>query len=296
MDGRRRVAVIGTGALGTVFAWAAERGGADVTVCARTPVESLTLQIDGGTTTLATVPVTDPAAVEPADWVLVTTKAQDTVAAAPWLAALTGPGTTVVVLQNGIGRDEQVAPLAPAATVVPAVVYLSAERTAPGHVVHRRNRRVLLPPGPWVDGLAALLPGIEVVAELDFATASWRKLLANVAANPITALTLRRLDVLSEPEVRELTVTLLREAVAVGRAQGARLTDADIDATLAFYDAGNPDGGTSMLYDRLAGRPTEHAELSGTIVRLGRRHGVPVTANQALSALLGALDRGYGMA
>jgi 2-dehydropantoate 2-reductase len=289
VNGRTQVAVIGTGALGTVFAWAAERGGAGVTVCARTPVESLTLEIDGGTTTLATAPVTDPAAVGPADWVLVTTKTQDTASAGPWLDRLAGPDTTVVVLQNGIGRRERVAPLAPAATVVPAVVYLSAERAAPGHVVHRRNRRVLLPPGPWVDGLAAVLPGIEVTAEPDFATASWRKLLANVAANPITALTLRRVAVLAEPEVRELVVTLLREAVAVGRAEGARLTDEDIDTTLAFYDAGNPDGGTSMLYDRLAGRPMEHEEFSGVVTRLGRTHGIPTPANQAMYALLGAL-------
>lgn len=283
------VAVIGAGAIGTVFADAAERAGADVTVCARTAVDRLTLDLDGTSRTLRTVPTTDPGAVAVADWVLLTTKTQDTATARPWLAALCGPDTTVLVLQNGIGQRERVAPLARPATVVPAIVVVSAERTAPGRVRHHRGDQLRLPPGPWVDAVARLLPGLDVAAEPDFTTASWRKLLYNVAANPITALTLRRADVLHAPEIRELTRTLLREAVAVGRAAGADLTDADIDATLEFYDTAPPGGGTSMLYDRLAGRPLEHEEFSGTITRLGRANAIPTPTNQALYALLSAL-------
>jgi 2-dehydropantoate 2-reductase len=44
-----------------------------------------------------------------------------------------------------------------------------------------------------------------------------------------------------------------------------------------------------MLYDRLAERELENELISGAITGLGRRHGVPTPANQAMYALLGAL-------
>jgi ketopantoate reductase len=90
-------------------------------------------------------------------------------------------------------------------------------------------------------------------------------------------------------QVRPAAWVLLAEAVAVGMAEGARLSGEDVQRTLEFYDGFASEDGTSMLYDRLAGRPLEHEHVSGTVVRLGRRHGVPVPANQALYALPGAL-------
>lgn len=177
------------------------------------------------------------------------------------------------------------------ATVLPALVYVAVERVARGRVVRRRGRRVVLPAGPPARALAELLKGswLDVVEDPDFRTAAWRKMLGNVAANPVTALTGRRMGVVRDPKVRELMQVLLAEAVAVGIAEGAKLGPEDVPATMAFYDQFGEDDGTSMLYDRLAGRELENELLSGAITRLGRRHGVPTPANQAMYALLGAL-------
>lgn len=287
----RSVAVIGAGAIGTVFAAESRRAGLAPVVCARSPVDRLVLEQDGVTTELDVPVRTDPALVSAARWVLVTTKAQDTATIAPWLDRLCGRETAVMVLQNGVGHRERVEPLAGAATVVPALLYIIAERVAPGRVVHRRGKRVVLPAGPAARAFAELMAGstLEIVEEADFVTAAWGKLLRNVAANPITALTARRLDVMREAEVRRLAVTLLDEAVAVGVAEGARLGADDIRATLEALESFTAQDGTSMLYDRLAGRSLEHEEISGVVTRLGRRHGVATPANQAMYALLGAL-------
>ena len=45
-----------------------------------------------------------------------------------------------------------------------------------------------------------------------------------------------------------------------------------------------------MLYDRLAGRPTEHQYLTGEVVRRGDLHGIDVPTYRTLLALLEALD------
>ena len=96
--------------------------------------------------------------------------------------------------------------------------------------------------------------------------------------------------VLDVPSVRALTRGLLDEAIEAGRAEGALLEREDADRTLAFYDALPRDGGTSMLYDRLAGRRLEHDLLTGAVVRAAERHGIEVPLNRAILALLEGLD------
>jgi Ketopantoate reductase PanE/ApbA C terminal len=115
-------------------------------------------------------------------------------------------------------------------------------------------------------------------------TAAWRKMLGNVAANPVTALTRAGRRCCGEPEVRELVRVLLAEAVAVGLAEGARLgpedVPEDVSAKLAFYDRFRGEVGSSMLYDRLSGRELENELLSGVITKLGRLLGVPTPATR----------------
>jgi 2-dehydropantoate 2-reductase len=285
-----RVAVVGAGGVGTVLAAALHDAGQEVVVCARSSVGPMRLHRDGMTRRLDVPVVREPGEVTPAEWVLLCTKAQDTASAQPWMARLCGPGTVVVACQNGIDHRQRVSEVAGPATVLPALVYIAAERTEPGLVRHRRGRSVVVPDEPAGHRFVELAaPGVDVQTTDDFVTAAWRKLLTNVAANPITALTGRRVGVLADAEVRTLAAAVLAEAVAVGRAEGARLGPEDIEKTFGFFAGFGPEDGTSMLYDRLAGRPLEHEQLNGALAVLGRRHGIPTPANQALYALLGAL-------
>jgi 2-dehydropantoate 2-reductase len=254
-----RVAVVGGGAIGGFLAAAAQAAGCEVTLCVRTPIERLMIEIDGK---LREVPVqiaTDPSSQRAADWVLLATKAQDTSGAAAWLVRLTGAGTTIVVLQNGVGHLERIRPFVEDAAVVPALVYAFVELIGPRRILHHTGNRIVVPQGKHGAAFAKLLDGseIEVVQEADFTTAAWRKLLSNVAANPITALTMRRIGVMRESGIRELARGLLFEAAAAGRAAGVRLTDTDVEDVLALSVTYHDTGGSSMLYDRLASRPLE---------------------------------------
>jgi len=282
------VAVIGAGAIGGYVAAAAERGGQQVRLCVRSPLGSLRVD-HRGVVALPTVEILrDPGLADVVDCVVLTTKAHDSAAAGAWFPRLCGPQTVIVVMQNGIDHVERIQPLAPDNPVVPALVHIAADRVAPGHIVHRDGRRIVLPTSPASDVVARILGGdmLEIEQVGDFFTASWRKLLLNVAANPITALTCQRLGVLELPEVRELAAGILSEAVAVGNACGARLTDRDVTATLDAYTGFGPSVGTSMLADRLAGRPIEYELITSAVVRAARRHGIAVPLNQAVLALL----------
>lgn len=287
-----RVVVIGPGAVGGVLAAAAADNGHEVSLAVRTPFGALTLRRGPGEEREVAVPVhADPAELAPADWVLVTTKAQDTASAAAALRAATGPGSVVVVAQNGVDQERRVDGLVhPAARVRPAVVRIGAEAVAPGRIVHHGYGRLTLPAGPDAEGLRAVLGGgaggLEVQGVDDFRTAAWRKLMSNAVANPVTALTLRRNDALLDPAAHDLVAGLAREVAATGAAEGAALGEDDVDALLAHYGTMSPAQGTSMLYDRVGGRPLEVEYLTGAVVAAADRHGVDVPLNRTVLALL----------
>lgn len=291
------LAVVGAGSIGGYLAWQLRDAGHEVVLCVRTPFDHLEVTAGGATHVVDAPVVTEPqrlpAGLERgARWVLLATKAHHTPAAAPWLRALCGADTEgVVVLQNGVDHRERVAPYVGSTPVLPCVVNCAAEAVAPGRVVHHAYSSFDVPAGDLADRFAALLAGTDatVVPTDDFVTASWRKLIANITVSPITALTGRRMDVMADPGVQALAVGLAAECVAVANAVGARLDD---DLPRTFVDGVSRNAtssfGSSMLYDREAGRPTEHDALTGAVVRHGHRLGIPVPLNEAMLALLSA--------
>jgi 2-dehydropantoate 2-reductase len=293
-----RVAVVGLGSIGGVAAGClAAAGRYDVVACVRRPLDRLTLERpeDGkdNTVELPLRALTDPALAETADWVLLCTKAQQTAAAAPWLKKLCTSATRVAVLQNGIDHVARVKPLADGATVIPVIVYYNGERLAPDRVRLRHVGKYDVVVADDANGrsFAQLLEGTPLRVSLseDFTTLAWRKLLIN-AVHPITALVLQRQAVLRRPDVQELCRAVLEEAIAVARADGARLADDEVARTMATLMTFSGELGTSMYFDRLAGRKLEVEALTGAIVAAAKRHGIATPLNGALLTLLRAAN------
>lgn len=286
------IALVGAGSIGGYVAWQLARAGNSLTLCVRSPFEQLVVEDAAGAHPVAAAVLSDPAKLVPAEWVVLATKAHQTDAAAAWLKAACGPATrAVVVLQNGVEHDERVAPFVGGTPVLPAVVSIGAEVLAPGRIRHHAYAGLEVPDGELGRAFAALFEGsdIAVRCEPDFRTTLWRKLISNVTASPITALSGRRIEVMAEASVRELAIGLAAECIAVARAEGAQLPPAaavEFVEGMARNAAGWPAFGSSMLYDRTAGRETEHEALTGAVVRIGARHGIPTPLNAAVLSLL----------
>lgn len=292
---RRTVAVIGLGSIGGVVAGClAETGRYDLVACVRRPLGRLTVERPEGTVEVPLSALTDPQQATVVDWVLIATKAHHTASAAPWLVRLCGAGTRVAVLQNGIDHAARVAPYIGAATAVPVMVYFNGERLADDRVRIRHGGYADLEAADDADGraLAELLEGTPLSVKLtaDFKTQAWRKLLINAAANPMTTLTGRRQEVLRRPDIHALCVSVLEEAVAVARADGAALAEDEPARAMATLLTFPPEVGTSMYFDRLAGRTLEVEALTGAIVAAGERLGMPTPLNGALLTLLRAVS------
>jgi 2-dehydropantoate 2-reductase len=285
------VAVVGPGSVGAFFAAQLAAAGVPVLSCARRSFDRYVVESTEAPVDVAASVATDPVSVEgPVRWVLLTVKAHQTEGTRPWLERLCSTGTTVVVVQNGVEQEARGRSVAGPARVLPGVVYCGAELLAPGHVRHHQHSTLFVPEGADGAELVALFAPTpwRIRPTATWSTEAWRKLGANVVANGITALTLRRISVLGDPSVVPLAESVLRECWAVGRAEGADVSEHDAAAMVQAMGAAAGDGGTSMLYDRLAGRPLEHDALHGAVVRAGGRHGIPTPLHEALVALLAA--------
>jgi len=287
-----RIALIGPGAIGaTVAAWLAQSPELALTLCARTPLDRLEIETPGGPISAELVVLTDPADAAPADWVLVCTKAYDVAGAAAWLARLVGPDTRVAVLQNGVEHVARFAPYVPVERILPAVVDISAERSAPGRVLQRMNGTILVPAGADGEAFAALFDHspIDARTTTDFTTALFRKLTVNCAGG-VCGIVNKPNGIARDPAIADFMRALAEECVTVGRAEGARLADDLAASVVRGYQQTPPDSINSLHADRMAGRPMEIDARHSVIVRLGEKHGIPTPMNRLAVTLLNAVQ------
>lgn len=288
-----RIVLIGPGAIGCAVGAALIEAGNEVTFCARHPFSRLSVQKAGEPArALPAKVVTSAEAIAPAEWVLLCVKAHHVPSAAGWLRAAIGPQTKLAVLQNGVEHRERVAPFVPQHTViVPVVVDLPAKSTAPGETAWHSRAFLTVSDDAAGKEFCGLFTGSFVTASTtdDLVTRAWTKLCVNAPGGAILALTGQPMRVFRKPGVADVARAILRECIAVGRAEGAILDDALIERQIEIFLKAAPDEGNSMYADRMAGRETEWDARNAVIVRKGARHGIATPVSAALVPLLAAL-------
>ena len=290
-----KVAVVGPGAVGAVVAAALHNAGRMMALYGRTARDSLEVRRDGEVSIVVPGPVvTDPEAARgPVEVVFLAVKSTQIETAGLWLAGLCGPDTVVCVLQNGVEQVAMVSPFAVGAQVIPSVIWFAAETQPAGWVWLRGDQRLSVPAGSAgqtvADALADTLCTVELSA--DFTTQTWHKLMLNAVAG-LMALTGRRSLMFRHPAAACLAEAYLRECLAVARAEGAQLPD-ELPAQIVEM-FGRQDMGTSILVDRLAGRPMEWEIRNGVILHRAAAHGLSAPISEIIVALLAVASEGPG--
>jgi len=288
-----KIAIVGVGAIGSIVAALLEQSGRnEVILCVRRPLTSLSVETPDGPVPVRASVVTDPGAAPAVDWVMVATKAYDVPGAAKWLERLRAHDAPVAVLQNGVEHRERFAPFVPPSSILPVIADCPAERQAPDRVVQRGVMHLQAPHSAMGRAFVDLFAGTKADAMVvsDFLSAAWTKLCFN-SAGVLSALLLQPAGVMHGEAIGKVALQIVRECIAVGRAEGARLEDNLAETVLQRYRASPPDSLNSLHADRLADRPMEIDARNGVIVRLGRKHGIPTPANSMAVALLEAMAK-----
>ncbi len=299
------VAIVGRGAVGMLYGSIAERNlgpGAvefvmDDERFARHAGE--TPLVNGAPLRVPTVPASEAA---PVDLVILATKATGLGQALDTMEGLVGPETRIVSLLNGVTSEERVAERFGWGRTVLSVaqgmdaVFVGGEMT----YAHPGEIRFGAAPGTKpgvVEDVADLYEraGIPHVVEADIRHRMWVKLMLNVGINQTCMAFGGTYGSASEPgsEQNRCFVAAMREALAVARAEGVDVTEADLAQMAALTASLDPAGMPSMAQDRINEKPTEVEEFSGTICRLAERHGLLVPTNQWLYQRIRELEAGF---
>lgn len=268
-------------------AWLERSGAHEVFLCARRPVPAFTVETPSGNWDVRPKVLLSPTEAPAVDFVLVTTKAYDAAGTAQWLPRLTSTGAPVAVLQNGVEQRERFAAVLTPEKILPVLVYCPSERFEPTRIRQRRAARLVVEEGAVGREFAALFVGTEVQVSptTDLKSEVWRKMCVN-APGALNALLLQPNGIFREAALADVARAMIRECIAVGRAEGATLDEAVIESSLDIYRNGAPDIMNSIHADRAAGRPLEIEARNGVVVRLGRKHGIATPCNQMAVALL----------
>jgi 2-dehydropantoate 2-reductase len=279
-----KVAVMGTGAIGGYIGARLAAAGAQVTFIARgahlAAIRTAGIRIVSplGDVTVAPASATDdPLTVGAVDVALLGTKLYDVEAAAQGIGPMLHGDTAVICLQNGVDAPAIVERLHGATHVVPSVVMINGEIAGPGVIKH--NAMNALTVGE-LDGRAsprlerfvatANAAGIDTTLSRDIRLEIWRKFLVLAPMAAISAMTRLPLTrIRSEPETWRLAEVGMREVVAVANAEGVRLTEQDVENTLAFVMSMPETWKASLTVDLEQGRRLEVDWFSGAVCRLG---------------------------
>jgi 2-dehydropantoate 2-reductase len=182
------------------------------------------------------------------------------------------------------------------------VVDPACEVVAPGIVVHHEFKRFIIGEpdasrSPRVVALREALVGAGFEAPIrdQIRWNVWLKLWGNVCFNPISALTEATLDrITTEPGLRALCQTMMRETKAVADALGVSIPEEMIDRRLAA--AGSVTGHKmSMLQDLERGRSLEIDALVGAVQELGQLVGVATPTIDVVLTLVQERGRQAGL-
>ena len=296
---RMKIVMMGSGGVGGYYGARLLQAGNEVAFVARGAhaqamrKKGLRIRSELGDAHLSVRVIEDPAQAGPTDLAVIAVKLWDTEEAARAVARV--PGAAVVSLQNGVDKDEVLAKAIGRDRVLGGVTHIGATIAEPGIIAQTgKLQRVTLGEldGSRTPRLQAAVEafrsaGVETIASDDIVRVTWEKFTFLCALSGMTALTRKPIgEVRAHPATRAMLLDALREAVAVGRAEGARLDESLAQKQLEAMDALPPAMLASMAQDLLRGRRLELPWLSGAVVRRAETHGLRVPTHQAIYAAL----------
>ncbi|HEX6317227.1 MAG TPA: 2-dehydropantoate 2-reductase [Burkholderiales bacterium] len=296
-----KIAIVGTGAMGSVYAGLFASAGHEVWAIDRwrehvEAMRSKGLRLEGasGDRTVKLHATTEPKEAGPCDLVVLATKAMHVAPAAESVRPLLKADTPVLSIQNGLGGpDAAAAVLGRERVMVGVVGGFGASMRGPGHAHHNGMELVRLGEfgGPITERLKKVEDvwagaGFRVRLFDDIDQLVWEKLLCNCAySGPCAIAECTIGEVMADADLSRVSAACATETFSMARRKGVKLAFDDPVAYAREFGSKIPNARPSVLLDLMAKRKSEIDVINGAIDG-------PV--NQAVTALVRAKERRLG--
>ena len=231
-----------------------------------------------------------------------TVKTFDLVSATRQCLPLIGEDTVVVSVMNGVEWVEQLTDLLTSGVIAAGVATFPSNIERPGVIDHKgRESTITLglpgnkPASPKLVQFHKALRDAGVDAQLrdDIDTLLWTKFIMWSAGAGVQCVSRQPVGSMQgNSELKSTFLAAQSEALAVARAGGVNVPVEVMERMLDTVENMPPESKVSMLLDLESGKRLELSASSGTVVRLGRRHGVETPVSQAIFAALQPFEHG----
>ena len=305
-----RIAVLGVGAMGSVYAtffaeaghevWAVDKWAEHVSAI---NASGLRLSgISGDRFVNSVQAVMDVGIVPKCDLYVIATKGSGVAEAAKAISKVMPSHAMVLAIQNGLGAGAKVSDYLPETAVLLGVADgFGAEIRAPGHARHNAMKLIRL--GEIQGGRTERLDQLEEIwrnagfnakAFGDIHQLIWEKYICNVAlSGPCTVFKCNIGELLKNSDFRSISLGCLNEAYTVGCAEGINFSFDDAEAYLERFVAMMPDAVPSMRQDHLAGRKSEIEFINEMVPIVAKRHGMVAPYNQTISTIIRRIEEAF---
>ncbi|MEX5589213.1 putative 2-dehydropantoate 2-reductase [Pseudomonas urmiensis] len=304
-----RIGIIGSGAIGGFYGLMLARAGFEVHFLLRSEYEAvreqgLSLQSAvHGQVHMQVNAYASAADVPPCDWLLVGAKATSNAELAPLIVQAAAPGARVVLLQNGLGVEDQLRPaLRPDMHLLGGLCFICVNREAPGVIRHQALGAVNLGyhSGPAAGAALAIVEegaalfhaaGIDSQAMDNLDQARWQKLVWNVPYNGLSVLLqASTTPLMADADSRLLIQQLMAEVVQGAQACGQLLAQGYAEHLLRITEQ-MPDYWPSMYHDHAQQRPLELQAIYAEPLARARAAGCQLPRMEMLYQSLAFIDR-----
>jgi 2-dehydropantoate 2-reductase len=304
-----RIGIIGSGAIGGFYGLMLARAGFDVHFLLRSEydvVREQGLKLEHAVHGELQMPVNayaSAADMPPCDWLLVGAKSTSNAELAPLIVQAAAADAKVVLLQNGLGVEEQLRAALPANLhLLGGLCFICVNRQAPGVIRHQALGAVNLGyhSGPAEAGGAQIVEagaelfraaGIDSQAMANLGEARWQKLVWNVPYNGLSVLLgASTAPLMADVDSRELIQALMAEVVQGAAACGHELP-AGYAAHLFRMTEQMPDYWPSMYHDHAQQRPLELQAIYAEPLARAQAAGCSLPRMQMLHQALAFIDR-----
>ncbi len=309
-----KIAMIGSGAAGSVFAAYLKMGGAEMYLVDKYKAHMDAIAANGLSFTqfgeekclTGFTCAEDAAQIGVMDYVIIMVKATQTESIMPSVMNCLGEHTVVVSLQNGLDNDYVLKNYVPEDRILCGFGQIGTELSGPGACVARPESGIVMRFGPVKETEylfeagkkleeCFIKGGCQTRYEPEIMRFIWKKTIANSGYNTVSALMgLKVGEVLADENGRELVLKVWKEACDVAAALGVGELHQEMEEELPRLQGGFADYYPSMAQDVIRQRQTEILHLNGAVCRYGELVGVPTPTNKALTLAISCIQANYG--
>ena len=309
---KRSYAIIGCGGVGGFYGGRLQRSGHEVHFLLHSDYDhvksnGLTIESCDGDFVLPTVNAhIDPRNMPICDVVMIALKSTTNNVLAQILPHIVGNNTIVLLLQNGLGVENEIAEIIGDNKIISGLCFLCSTKIKPGYIKHLDYGFITFgdysktgKPKQATEHLIAISKdfhksGISTQITEDLLTARWKKLVWNIPFNGLTVLlNTGTSELMNNPKTYLLIKALMNEVVTASASCARKIEPKFVTDRLAKTATMKPYK-PSMKLDYDAGRPMEITAIYKTPIEEARKKGIAMPRTESLYQELCFLEKEGG--